>query len=324
MLNSSIARPASWRRCWPSCSLALGGVGALWWRQGRDRRFVALQRATADTAEERVPLFGGRPIAVEFQPPDQIRPAQMGLLLDERADTLDVTATIVDLAVRGYLTITELPKPHWFSQARLAARPAQADRRRSARLRAHRARRPVSTADDDEALRPEEQVLRRPGTGEEGAVPRRRRAQWFPANPNTVRTVCAARRAGLAVARRGRSRSGSARRWGAGLARPAGGRRRRWCWRSLSGAMPRRTAAGRDVLRRTLGFARYIKTAEVGQQDVRRTRQHLHGVPAVRRSSFKCVDRWARAFKDIDLQAATAGWYAGTSRIQRGALLLGA
>jgi hypothetical protein len=30
--------------------------------------------------------------------------------MDERADTLDVSATIVDLAVRGHLQIKELPK----------------------------------------------------------------------------------------------------------------------------------------------------------------------------------------------------------------------
>ncbi len=50
-----------------------------------------------------MPLFASDPIAVEFEPPDKLKPAQIGLLLDERADTLDVTATIVELAVRGYL-----------------------------------------------------------------------------------------------------------------------------------------------------------------------------------------------------------------------------
>ena len=34
--------------------------------------------------------------------------------MDERADTLDVTATIVDLAVRGYLKITEVEKKWLF------------------------------------------------------------------------------------------------------------------------------------------------------------------------------------------------------------------
>jgi uncharacterized protein (TIGR04222 family) len=47
---------------------------------------------------------------VEFAPPEGLRPGQIGTLLDERANTLDVTATIVDLAVRGYLRIEEIPK----------------------------------------------------------------------------------------------------------------------------------------------------------------------------------------------------------------------
>ena len=36
----------------------------------------------------------------------------MGLLLDERVDQKDVTATIIDLAVRGYLSIEEVVVNH--------------------------------------------------------------------------------------------------------------------------------------------------------------------------------------------------------------------
>jgi hypothetical protein len=36
-----------------------------------------------------------------------VRPGQIGTLVDERADVIDVTATIVDLAVRGHLLIEE-------------------------------------------------------------------------------------------------------------------------------------------------------------------------------------------------------------------------
>ena len=42
-----------------------------------------------------------------FSPPDGVRPGQIGTLVDEQADVVDVTATIVDLAVRGYLRIDE-------------------------------------------------------------------------------------------------------------------------------------------------------------------------------------------------------------------------
>ena len=61
----------------------------------------------------------------------------MGLLVDERADTLDVTATIIDLAVRGYLSIEEVPKTGWFGRrdwrlTRLKSPDAQAPRRTNA------------------------------------------------------------------------------------------------------------------------------------------------------------------------------------------------
>lgn len=44
-----------------------------------------------------------------------MRPGLVGTLIDESADVLDVTATIVDLAVRGYLRIDELPHGGLFS-----------------------------------------------------------------------------------------------------------------------------------------------------------------------------------------------------------------
>jgi hypothetical protein len=46
---------------------------------------------------------------VESAPPGGIRPAQAGLLVDEVVKPLALTATLVDLAVRGYLRIEELP-----------------------------------------------------------------------------------------------------------------------------------------------------------------------------------------------------------------------
>src|SRR5205085_4199438 len=41
----------------------------------------------------------------EYQPPEGLAPAEAGALLSERASARDVVATIVDLAVRGYLRI---------------------------------------------------------------------------------------------------------------------------------------------------------------------------------------------------------------------------
>jgi hypothetical protein len=52
---------------------------------------------------------GPRTRIPEYEPPDRLRPAEVGLLIDESADPRDLTATIVDLAVRGYLRIEEPP-----------------------------------------------------------------------------------------------------------------------------------------------------------------------------------------------------------------------
>src|ERR1700749_4008238 len=47
---------------------------------------------------------------VEFAPPEGIRPGQIGTLIDEHANTVDVSATIVDLAVRGFLPTQKIQK----------------------------------------------------------------------------------------------------------------------------------------------------------------------------------------------------------------------
>jgi len=51
---------------------------------------------------------GGAALAVRYEPPAGLSPAEVGTVLDERADLADVTATILDLAVRGYLRIEEV------------------------------------------------------------------------------------------------------------------------------------------------------------------------------------------------------------------------
>jgi hypothetical protein len=60
-------------------------------------------------------LPGRGSIVVNYQPPDGLSPAEVGTLIDERVDLKDISAVIIDLAARGYLTIKEVPKDSWFS-----------------------------------------------------------------------------------------------------------------------------------------------------------------------------------------------------------------
>lgn len=78
--------------------LALGLMYRLWRRYGRD------------------PELGA--IAPHYEPPAQLTPAEAGTLIDLRVDMRDLSATLVDLAVRGYLRIEETERTQLFGLVR--------------------------------------------------------------------------------------------------------------------------------------------------------------------------------------------------------------
>src|SRR5437588_992633 len=88
--------------------LGLAWLGRLVWRRGRDMEYSSAYYSTKDPTERVRPLFRPEAVVPEYRPPDNLRPAQLGLILDEIADTKDLTATIVDMAVRGYLVIKDV------------------------------------------------------------------------------------------------------------------------------------------------------------------------------------------------------------------------
>ncbi|MCK9487428.1 MAG: DUF2207 domain-containing protein [Dehalococcoidia bacterium] len=92
--------------------VALGAIARLLWTTGRDRRWrgsvVDATFGTATGEAGRVPLFEGGPYPVEYTPPAGLRPGEIGALHDEVVHPIDLTATIIDLATRGYLTIEEV------------------------------------------------------------------------------------------------------------------------------------------------------------------------------------------------------------------------
>jgi len=53
-----------------------------------------------------------RPISTQYAPPEGLTPGEIGTLFDNSADMRDVTASLVDLAVRGYILIEEKTDEH--------------------------------------------------------------------------------------------------------------------------------------------------------------------------------------------------------------------
>jgi hypothetical protein len=294
----------------------LGGFGTLWWREGRDRRYVSQYYLTQSTKEETRPMFTSETAGVEFEPPEKLRPAQMGVLLDERADIRDLTATIVDLAVRGYLRITEVPKEGWFGSQdwRLDQLKEADDTLLAYERKVLEGLFAGASATEHSAIASCKlsSLKKKFYTHLEGikkalyadAVKRR----WFPRNPDTVRKVyfiAGAVTAAISVF----LTMALGRAWGAGLiGLPVG--LAGILLMVFSGAMPRRTATGREMMRRSLGFAKYIKTAETRQHEyAERANIFAEYLPFA--IVFKCVDRWARTFRDIAIPASASGWYVG-------------
>lgn len=56
----------------------------------------------------------GRSVAPMYEPPKNITPAEAGTLLDDSIDPRDVTSTLIDLAVRGYVKIEQIETPGFF------------------------------------------------------------------------------------------------------------------------------------------------------------------------------------------------------------------
>jgi len=87
--------------------LLLGGVALLWYLRGRDAAALASEVGAVTVL---VRDQGGR---VAFASPDGVLPGQVGTVVDEHVDVVDVTATVIDLAVRNYLWITEVEGHDW-------------------------------------------------------------------------------------------------------------------------------------------------------------------------------------------------------------------
>jgi uncharacterized membrane protein YgcG len=329
-------------------AIIVAGLAYLLWANGRDRRAIGspvdVAYGTSQEGETPVPLFERGTNPVEYGPPDAIRPGQVGTLLDEVANPLDVTATIIDLAVRGYLRIEEIPK-RWFlgkpDWRLVKLKEADDGLLRYEHLLLDGLFEDADETDEDDDLEESQEpagspprpdlpampVPREPGLAEvklsglrkhfalrlrkvqnelyDDAVKRR----WFVGRPDKIR-----------------------KRWhGVGLAVLIAGVALIWVMAAkshlgliaipvaLAGLvltwaarwMPRRTPKGTGLVRRVFGFRTYIETAEAREARFQEE-ENIFSKYLPYAIVFGCTAKWARAFTGLDQQVpSTAGWYVG-------------
>jgi Predicted membrane protein (DUF2207) len=274
----------------------LFGVWWLWWTRGRDRG----------------PARGA--IVAEYEPPDKLRPAQLGVVVDESADPRDLVATIVDLAVRGYLTITEQAKHGLFGHTDWTL-----DKKKPGDdlLPYERKLFDGLFAGGDSVLLSSLKGTFAPTlkSAEDLLYKDAMQRGWFVADPSRVRGAyaglgCLTAAVGIGLA----FLLGQLLGWGfAGLALvPAG-----IALLVMNRAMPARTAAGAAVLERTLGFKRYMDTAETDRAAFAE-KEGLFTAYLPYAVMFASVDRWMRAFAGLDITKSVSTWYVGPGPFQAG------
>lgn len=247
-------------------------------------------------------------------PPEQIRPAQAGLLMDGVVNPMAITATVVDLAVRGYLRIEEDPAREdwgqpddWRLVKRKPADEGLLDYERELldglfALRRHR------RTKDPEAIWLSELKknfydrfkLVRSQLGQDAL-----QRGWFTEQPDKVQQRWVT--LGRAVTIVGAALTGLAAwltHYGlvaipimlAGLALLLGARR-----------MPRRTPVGAELLRRVNGFRAYLQTAGVDRAGpAQAPDQFSPYLPYA--IMFGLAEQWTRTFALVGAPPRTP-WY---------------
>jgi uncharacterized membrane protein len=283
-------------------------VGFLVWKFGRDRRHAgsAVEAAYgADGGPEVVAPLRERETPVEFEPPEGLRPGELGTLVDFDAGPLDVTATIIDLAVRGFLTIEEVDKAwyqfkHDWTLTKLPKEEPLKQYERTLYSGLFRDGDQVKLSDLKNTFAQRMSKVR------EQLMDDAMAKKWFTRKPGTVKVlwgllgvVVLALGILLTVALAVETHAAlvGAPVIVAGILLMVAAR-----W------MPKRTAKGYAVLRHTLGFKRFIDESEKHRaQFAERANIFSEYLPYA--VVFGATDKWAKAFADLGVEPDTSSWY---------------
>lgn len=293
----------------------LGGAGTifyLWYTRGRDFWFKRKDLFDPNAKQELRPPGAHETIVVEYSPPENLRPAELGTLVDQRADTLDVTATIIDLAVRGYLTITEQPKKWVFGKTDYILTKSKKETRDLL---------PYEKYLYDEIFTIDTisiSSLKKTFYDELAEVKKKLYEQvvskkLFTRNPDTTRNIYLVMGIFLAIGGFILTTIGIGNQIAFVVALSIPLFLNGILLIIFSRFMPSRTAYGRELYRKVKGYELFIARAEAHRQKFFENKNLFNEVLPYA-ITFGLVEKFARAMKDIGLKPtqASTGWYSGT------------
>jgi hypothetical protein len=266
---------------------AFAAMFSLWWREGRD------------------PESPNAAIAVRYEPPEGLAPAEVGTVLDERVDVSDVTATIVDLAVHGVLRIHEEESRTlvFFTQRDYTLEKLRepSDRKPFEQLLVQR----LFVSGDRVRVADLRNKFYRDLPGIRTAIYAGLSGTggWFAGNPEEVKTRWGVAGVFAIVVAVGATMLTES--WVAGGSCIAAG----LCVLGFGLAMPRRTLRGRRAQDEIEGLREFIERVDADRlaREGARTKERFEALLPYA-IVLRCADAWAGAFADIYDQPPT--WYA--------------
>lgn len=268
----------------------------LWSKHGRD---LWLKKPGSQNSET---------IVVEYKAPDNMRPAEVGTIFDERADTLDVSATIIDLATRGFLTITEQEKKWLFGSTDYVLTKTNKDTKSLLDYEETLLDRIFSGQDSVKVSELKQEFYDDLAEVKEKLYKDVIDKKYFPSNPETVRARYAG--VGVAILLTGVAliifglfeKSGYAQGVGWGLLVNG------VVFIILSRSMPRKTATGYSAYRKILGFEMFIEKAEKYRQQFFE-RENIFNEVLPYAIVFGVSEKFAKALKDLGIKPPQPTWY---------------
>lgn len=291
--------------------VAGAGLFLLYWRtrrSNRDQVYMGLTPGLAPASGQEASIgydAAAAPVAVAYQPPKDARPGEVGTLMDATADDRDITATLVDLAVRGHLTIEQTGKKDFtFTQKQGADELVGYETTLVRKL--FSGGNPVTTAD----LRDQSYstLLTDTRTALYSRVTKER--GWYSQSPRMVRILAVLGAAALILVGAGLSFVLGIVGWGlVGVAVVVVG----IGVLIMNNRFGRRTASGSAVLAQAKGFELYLTTAEADQI------KFEEGIDVFSRylpyaMVFGVADRWTKVFEKLAADGRytfTPYWYFG-------------
>lgn len=280
-----------------------------WWKRGRDYWFKGqgVLRTTGDTEEK--PIGGHDTIVVEYTPPENLRPAEVGVLLNEKATTRDVTATIIDLASRGFLTITEQPKKWLFGQTDYTFKKVNKDEKELKNYEAYLYDQIFESGQEVELSSLRTNFYTELKEVEIRLYKELVSAEYFPSNPDTVRlnyrivgiVLCIA---GFFLAFYLKNINSIP--FGAGLVFVG------IFTFFIAGKMSRRTAKGHEMYRRILGYRLFISEVESYKQKFFEKKNMFNEILPYT-IVFGLTEKFAKALQDMGVKPSAPTWYYGYS-----------